>query len=316
MAKAFASQADLTEKKITFTRLTGRAYAYEAEGDPTSGVVIGDDCCMVVDARATPVAAADLIRRVRKVTPKPIRYVVLTHYHAVRVLGASAYKAEHIIASEPTLDLIKERGAQDFKSEVERFPRLFNAVESVPGLTWPTMVFKERMTLWLGKLEVQIIHAGRGHTKGDTIVWLPQDRVLFSGDLVENGATPYTGDAYLREWPATLDVLRRLKPKCLVPGRGPATVGPKACEKAISGTQAFLRALVSNVGAGVKKGHSLKQVYDRTVPKLARDFGHWSIFDHCMPFDVSRAYDEMSGHDDPRIWTARRDKEMWRALEG
>ena len=138
MSKAFASQADLEEKKVTFTKLSDNAYAYTAEGDPNTGVIIGDDAVMVIDTQATPVMAQDVIRRIREVTDKPIKYVVLTHYHAVRVLGASAYEPQQIIASQDTYDLIVERGEQDMKSEIERFPRLFRAVEIVPGLTWPT----------------------------------------------------------------------------------------------------------------------------------------------------------------------------------
>ena len=106
------------------------------------------------------------------------------------------------------------------QSEIERFPRLFRAVESVPGLTWPTITFRGEMTLWLGKLEVKLMQVGRGHTKGDTIVWLPQERTLFSGDLVEYAATPYAGDAYFNDWPKTLDALAALQPEKLVPGRG------------------------------------------------------------------------------------------------
>ena len=189
MSKAFASQADLADKKVTFTKLSENAYAYTAEGDPNTGVVVGDDCAMVIDTQATPVMAADVIRHIRTVTDKPIKYVVMSHYHAVRVLGASAYGATEIIASEDTRDLIVERGAQDMKSEIERFPRLFRAVETIPGLTWPTVTFKGEMTVWLGKLEVRLMQLGRGHTKGDTVVWLPQQKVLFSGDLVEYGAT-------------------------------------------------------------------------------------------------------------------------------
>ncbi len=150
--KQFASQADLVEKKVSFDRLSENAYAYTAEGDPNTGVIVGDDAVMVIDTQATPVMAQDVIRRIREVTDKPIRYVVLSHYHAVRVLGASGYAPEHIIASRDTYDLIVERGAQDMQSEIERFPRLFRAVESVPGLTWPTIVFERRMTLMLGKL--------------------------------------------------------------------------------------------------------------------------------------------------------------------
>jgi glyoxylase-like metal-dependent hydrolase (beta-lactamase superfamily II) len=86
--KAFASQADLEEKKVSFTKLSDNAYAYTAEGDPNTGVIVGDDAVMVLDTQATPVMAADVIRRIREVTDKPIRYVLLTHYHAVRVLGA------------------------------------------------------------------------------------------------------------------------------------------------------------------------------------------------------------------------------------
>jgi len=180
MSKAFASQADLEEKQVSFTKLSDHAYAYTAEGDPNTGIVIGDDAVMVIDTQATPAMAQDVIRRIREVTDKPIKYVVLSHYHAVRVLGASAYRPEHIIASQDTRDLIVERGEQDKASEIGRFPRLFRDVESVPaGLTWPTITFKGEMTLWLGKLEVKLLQLGRGHTKGDTVVWLPQDKVLF-----------------------------------------------------------------------------------------------------------------------------------------
>jgi glyoxylase-like metal-dependent hydrolase (beta-lactamase superfamily II) len=315
MEKAFASKADLAEKKITFTKLSDNAYAYTAEGDPNSGVVIGDDGVMVIDTTATPAMAQDLIRRIREVTDKPIKYVVLSHYHAVRVLGASAYGAQEIIASEGTLEMIRERGAQDMQSEIERFPRLFQAVESIPGLTWPTMVFKDQLTLWMGKLEVRIMHVGRGHTKGDTIVWLPSQRILFSGDLVEFAATPYCGDAHLSDWPATLDKLTALKADKLVPGRGDALLTPAQVETGIAGTRSFVTQLLANAKQGVTDGKDLKQVYQNTCAKLEPQFGQWVIFAHCMPFNAARAYDEASGIAHPRIWTAERDIEMWKTLE-
>jgi len=314
--KKFASHADVEEKKVSFDRLSDRAWAYTAEGDPNTGIVIGDDAVMVIDTQATPVMAQDVIRRIRSVTDKPIRYVVLSHYHAVRVLGASGYKPEHVIASRDTYDLIVERGEADMKSEIERFPRLFNAVESVPGLTWPTIVFEKRMTLMLGKLRVEIMQVGRGHTKGDTVVWLPDDRVLFSGDLVEFDATPYTGDAYLQDWPATLDAIAALKPEKLVPGRGAALRNPAEVKAGLDGTRAFVTEMFSSVRDGARAGKDLRTVYRETYDRLKPKFGHWVIFDHCLPFDVSRAYDEATRYPDPRIWTAQRDKDMWQALEG
>lgn len=315
--RTFASQADLADKKETFTELADGVFALTAEGDPNSGVIIGDDSVMVIDARATPVMAKELVARIRAVTDKPIRHVLLTHYHAVRVLGASGFEERvNVIASDVARDMIVERGAQDMASEIERFPRLFRARETIPGLTWPTVTFKGEMTLWMGSREVRIIHAGRGHTRGDTIAWLPKEKVLFAGDLVEYGATPYCGDAHFRDWPATLDRLEALRPEKLVPGRGDALTTPEEIKAGIGETRAFLKDVFAIAETGVKAGQDLKTVYAEAMRQLRPKYGHWVIFDHCMPFDVSRAYDEAQGIDNPRIWTAERDREMWQALEG
>jgi glyoxylase-like metal-dependent hydrolase (beta-lactamase superfamily II) len=315
--KKFASHADVEEKKVSFSQLSEHAWAYTAEGDPNTGIVIGDDAVMVIDTQATPVMAEDVIRRIREVTDKPIKYVVLSHYHAVRVLGASAYQPQHIIASQDTYDLIVERGEADKASEIGRFPRLFRNVESVPaGMTWPTLTFQNKMTLWLGKLEVQILQLGRGHTKGDTVVWLPKERVLFSGDLVEFDATPYAGDAYFQDWPKTLDNIAALKPQALVPGRGAALQGEAQVVKGLAGTRAFVTELFSSVKAGAAEGKDLRTVYKDTFAQLKSSYGQWVIFDHCMPFDVTRAYDEATQYPDPRVWTAERDQQMWQSLEG
>jgi glyoxylase-like metal-dependent hydrolase (beta-lactamase superfamily II) len=317
--KQFASTADLAPRKITFARLSEEAYAYTAEGDPNSGVIIGDDSVLVVDATATPVMARQLIEHIRSVTDKPIRHIVLSHYHAVRVLGASAFWNEgcdEIIASQYTYDLIRERGEQDMQSEIGRFPRLFQAVESIPGLTWPTLVFDRQLTLFLGKLEVQILQMGPGHTRGDTVVWLPQSKVLFSGDLVEYQAAAYTGDAQLEEWPDTLDKLRALQPAKLVPGRGPALNGEESVRTGIDFTEDFVTALFSCAKESVKMGRTLKETFEHTRSSMDERFGKVYIYEHCLPFDVSRAYDEASGIKHPRIWTAERDREMWQALQG
>lgn len=317
MTKSFASQGDLVKKQVSFTELEpGRAYAYTTEGDPNSGVIIGDDCVMVIDAQATPAMAQDVIAHIRTITDKPVKYVVLTHYHAVRVLGASAYGAEHIISSQDTYDLIVERGEQDMASEIGRFPRLFDGAESIPGLTWPTQTFNVSMTQMLGSVEVRMMQLGRGHTKGDTVVWLPQEKILFAGDLVEYGATPYTGDAYLGDWPATLDRLENLGALALVPGRGDALTTPAGIAAAIGGTRSFVRDLFAAVKTGAVAGTPLGEVYKHASASLRPKYGDWVIFDHCLPFNVTRAHDEARGVADPQIWTSERDREMWAALEG
>ncbi len=328
MSKAFASQADLADRKITFEQLSAHCWAYTAEGDPNSGVVIGDNFILVSDATATPTAARDLIDRIRGVSNKPIKYVLLTHYHAVRVLGASAFVAEgatEVIASQGTLELIVERGKQDMQSEMERFPRLFRDAQSVPGLTWPTLVIgggnpakgevPGKLTVDLGGVQVQIWHPGPGHTRGDTIAWVEDEKVLFSGDLVEYEAGVYTGDAQLEEWPATLEALRALRAEAIVPGRGEAMKGGDQVIKALDYTKRFIETLFASAKEAAAANMDLKAAMAHTRRSMDPVFGHVFIYEHCLPFDVSRAYDEAKGIKNPRIWTAERDQEMWAALQ-
>lgn len=315
MAK-FASTADLGEKQVTFDELAPGLYAYTAEGDPNTGIIVGEDGVTVLDAQATPALARQVMARIAQVSDRKVTRVVLSHYHAVRVLGASGYGAQEIVCSDVTRDLIVERGQQDMDSEIGRFPRLFRGREEIPGLTWPTASFHGRMSLWFGNREAQLIHIGRAHTAGDTIVWLPKERVLFAGDTVEFGAAPYCGDAHFTDWPGVIARLRELGAEKMVPGRGRALLSAAEVAEGLAGTESFTSTLFGTVRACVGKGWNLKQTYQETMDKMRPGFGHLVIFEHCMPFNVSRAFDEASGLDHPRIWTAERDLEMWHALEG
>ena len=315
-AKGFASTTDMAEKAITFSEIGPDIYAFTAEGDPNTAVIVGDDGCIVFDAQATPAMAKSVIERVRTVTDKPIKYVVLSHYHAVRVLGASAYKAQDIVASDETRRLIVERGQQDWDSEFGRFPRLFRDAESIPGLTWPTLTFETGMTLYLGKREVQLMHLGAGHTSGDIVAWIPDAQVMCSGDLIEFHSACYCGDALLREWPMTLNEIRDFNPKAVAPGRGDALIGASTVNEAIAMTRDFVGSLYSAAELSVAKGRTLKETMAATREVMDPKFSSFAIYEHCLPFNVSRAFDEASGIDDPAIWTDKRDREMWAALQG
>jgi len=315
IVKAFASTGDTAEKKVSFEQIGSGLYAYTAEGDPNSGIIVGDDGVMVVDAQATPALANDVIARVAKVTDKPIKYVLLTHYHAVRVLGASAFKDAEILACDATRGLIAERGKQDMDSESGRFPRLFRAMETIPGLTWPTVTFPDQISIWLGRREVRIMHIGRGHTAGDVIAVVPDAGVVFSGDLVEYKAACYCGDAHFADWLASLDNLAEMQANALVPGRGAALTTPEMVAESIALTSDFISTLSGSVSESVAKGRSLKDAFD--FARLAMDpkFKTFTIYEHCLPFNVVRAYDEARGIEWPVIWTAERDREMWAALQ-
>jgi glyoxylase-like metal-dependent hydrolase (beta-lactamase superfamily II) len=250
------------------------------------------------------------------VTDKPVKHVILSHYHAVRVLGASAYGASEVIASNLCRAMIVERGQEDWDSEFARFPRLFQAAETIPGLTWPTLTFSDTLTLWLGRRRVDLIWLGRGHTAGDIVAWVPDSRVIYSGDLVEYRSACYCGDAHFGDWPSTLDDLAGLEPEALMPGRGEAVIGPDNVAEAIELTRQFLRDTYDTVSRGAARGASLKQCFDAAAAHMRPVYGDWAIFEHCLPFNVARAYDEAQGLDTPRIWTAERDRQMWQALQG
>jgi hypothetical protein len=106
-----------------------------------------------------------------------------------------------------------------------------------------------------------------------------------------------------------------MKPRALVPGRGAALTTPEAVAAGLKGTRDFIADVWNNVKAGATAGKDLNAVYKDTMAKLKPKYGHWVIFDHCMPFDVTRCYDEATQYADPRIWTAERDQQMWKALE-
>ncbi|QDK35559.1 MBL fold metallo-hydrolase [Sphingomonas sp. IC081] len=318
MAKPFASSADTAPKKEVLEVLADGVYALTAEGDPNVGAIEGEDFLVCFEARATPAAARDWLVRLREHTDKPIKYLVLTHYHAVRVLGASAFEAEHIITSETTRNLIEERGEQDWASEYGRMPRLFKNPEEIPGLTWPTQTFEGSYSIPLGgdRGSVELSFCGRGHTAGDIVAWHEKSKTLFAGDLVEAEAALYTGDAFHMEWAgATLDKVKSFRAENLVGGRGMVPRGTEACDAAIEQTRAFLQGMIDEVGAVHKAGGTLKQAFEATHERLAPKFGMWPIFEHCLPFDVQRLWDEFDGIDWPRIWTEERDREVWAQLQ-
>lgn len=316
MAKEFASRSDLGEKKTSFTEIGRGLYAFTAEGDPNSGVIVGDDSVMVIEAQATPRLASKVIEEIQKVTDKPITHLVLTHYHAVRVLGAAAFNAQQIIMSETARGMVVERGQEDWDSEFNRFPRLFEGHESIPGLTWPTTTFNGRMTVYLGNRKVEVMQFGRAHTAGDAVVWVPDEQVMFTGDIVEYKSACYCGDGHFEDWQDTLDVVESYQPEAIAPGRGDALTGSNMVAAGLDGTREFLDATYLPVVRVASRNGTLKEAWDEVRANCDSRFSDYAIYEHCLPFNVVRAYDEARGIDTPRIWTAERDLEMWSKLQG
>ena len=222
-AKSFASAADLAEKAEQLEVLADGVYALTADGDPNVGAIEGEDFLVCIEARATPVAARRWLTKLREHTDKPVRHLVLTHYHAVRVLGASAFDAENVITprADEALDRRARRAGLGQRVRTHapavRGARVDPRSHLADGDVRPPADDPARRR----PRRPRAAYLGRGHTEGDIVAWLPQQRIVFAGDLVEAQAALYTGDAFHREWSSTtLDAVDQLGATTLVGGRG------------------------------------------------------------------------------------------------
>ena len=178
------------------------------------------------------------------------------------------------------------------------------------------MTFTDKMTVYLGKRRVDLMHLGRAHTAGDIVAWVPDERVMLTGDIVEYKAACYCGDGHFSDWGNTLDNIKSYDPLAIAPGRGAALVGVEQVDAALEFTRDFLLNTYRPAAAVAARGGSLKEAWDAVRAACDPKFSDVPIYEHCLPFNVTRAYDEALGMDTPRIWTAERDRQMWEALQG
>ncbi len=316
MSEAFASAGDTAQQKPQVVELGAGIYGYCSAYDPNCGFIVGEEAVIAIDARATPALAREMIAAIRAITDRPVKYLFLTHYHAVRALGAAAFDADLIFASSGTMGLLRERGRADMDSEIARFPRLFTGREEIAGLTFPHATFESNFTFWLGKREIRFEHLGRAHTRGDAICHVPDAGVAFCGDIVENRCGVYMGDGYLRDRPETLERLRALDAVAAVPGRGAPMKSRQAISEAIDSTKDFVATILNAVSQGLAQGHDLRGCYEIARKHCDPRFGDWPIYQHVLAFDVARAFDELRGIGHPQIWTGERDAALWQAIHG
>jgi glyoxylase-like metal-dependent hydrolase (beta-lactamase superfamily II) len=211
--------------------------------------------------------------------------------------------------------MVVERGKEDWDSEFQRFPRLFQGHESIPGLTWPTLTANGRASLFLGKRRVDLMQLGRAHTAGDLVAFVPDANVMLTGDIVEYHSACYCGDGHFADWPGTIEAIRRFDVDAIAPGRGAALVGRDRVNEALDLTADFVTSTYRPIARVAQGGGSLREAWDACRAACDPKFSSYAIYEHCLPFNVARAYDEALGLDTPRIWTAERDLQMWAALQ-
>lgn len=311
MSKPFPSAVDTAPTSETLETIGDGIWAL-TEGDNNVGAIEGEDFLVAFDARATPLVARRWLEKLRQHTDKPVKFLVLSHYHAVRVLGATAFEAEQIVASAETKRLIAERGKEDWEVELSRLPWLFDGHEEIPGLTWPTLTFDRHLSIDLGgnRGTVELSWLGNGHTSGDIVTYVPSQKVLFTGCMVENGSVVYSGDAYHRDWmTGTLDKVAELDVEVLVGGGGQIAHTKAEAQRAIDLTRDFITRLFMAVENVKNSGGDIRDGYRAAREQLLPDYGGMPVFEHGLVFDVQRVWEELDGKA-PAIWTAERDHEV------
>ncbi len=287
-------------------------------------VVVNDDDVVVVDSHITPDAARALMKSVKAVTDKPIRYLINTHFHfdhahgnqafpdGVEIIGHE-YTREKLLGDvldEPTYKVMGSPAAQQkiadtVESQLSSAPAsdreamqlrlnvLKRHIKSLDEIepTPPTITVTQKMSLFRDAREIQILHLGRGHTGGDLVVYLPGEKVLFTGDLFYDGA-PYLGDSFPEEFITTLEALKKIEFEVIVAGHGPLVRDPKK----IAVRQDYIRRYIDDVAALRKKGRSAKQA---GAEISFANYGHFPGIESrnrsTVRLEVSRIYQSLSG---------------------
>jgi len=234
-----AADSGATKSGVQATQVADRVWFVQgvaALGSPANrnfisnaGFVVTDDGVVVIDALGSPALAEELLAEIRRVTPLPVRYVIVTHYHADHIYGLQAFKAAGatILAHSAGREYLNSDTAQKRleASRLELGPWVDDKTRLVPADRW---LDQDQTTLRVGSYDILIRHVGPAHTPEDLVVFVPKLGVLFSGDLFFRGRIPFVGQADSRLWIASLGRLIDYKPRIVVPGHGPASTDPMA----------------------------------------------------------------------------------------
>ena len=224
-----------------------------------AGFVVTDAGVVVFDALGSPSLAWTLRQKIRELTEQPVVKVIVSHYHADHIYGLQVFEDEGA-------EIVGPRGAGDYlaspaaKSRLdERRISLYPWVNDDTRLVRPDRVVEQEYRFTVGGIDFQVNYLGSAHSDGDMTLFVVQDRVLFSGDIIFEGRVPYVGDADTRHWLQTLEALETNGLNALVPGHGPAATDPVA---AIGGTRSYLAYLREVMGAAVEQFQDFATAYE------------------------------------------------------
>ena len=253
--------------------------------DSNTTFIITTEGVIIIDTRPTPTEARKVLKEIRKLTDLPIVYTINTHYHGDHSFGNQVFKSsKSIIAHKNVRDTLIKSG-QDHLSLFKTF--------GLPGMdevevTPPNIVYEKGMEIWLGEYRLQLLYHGKGHTNGDTIIFLDQLRTVITGDLVFNKKIPYMADAYIDEWIESLKYIQFLKNETVIPGHGPIGGRPT-----VIAMKHYLMDLKERVLEQLKDKKSLEETQNAVEPILRKKYKDWKKLDWIRG-NIERAWLEYS----------------------
>ncbi len=244
------------------------------EGLTNAGIIVGDDGVLVIDSLRVPSFGRDLIHDVRHITDKPIRYLVDTHSHWDHAWGNEEFPDATIIGHENCYEeMVDVEWNRQWREKVVSSGDPWSEEAKLVNITPPNLTFETSMRLYIGR-EVRLLFLGRAHTGGDTHIYLPDDGIVFCGDVAQDGGMPFLADSYPSEWPATDDRLVELNAPRFVSGHGP--VGEHA---ALVEARDFIHDMVGSLEAAKREGRSAQDAASTTIAALTPRYGGWRGFE-------------------------------------
>jgi glyoxylase-like metal-dependent hydrolase (beta-lactamase superfamily II) len=250
-------------------------YARLHEGLTNAGIIVGDDSVLVIDSLRVPSFARDLIQDVKKITEKPIEFVIDTHSHWDHSWGNEEFPEATIIGHKNCYaEMIDVEANEQWRTKVTSSNDPWSEEGNLVNITPPNMTFETSMQLYFGGRELDLKYFGRAHTSGDIYIHLPKEKIVFTGDVAQDGGVPYLGDCYPVDWPDTDNRLASLPIERFMSGHGP--IGD---HNALVEAKDFIHSLVDSIKGAIGDGQDSVQASKSVINELSPKYGDWRSFD-------------------------------------
>ena len=278
----------MTTPGTEIVELETGVYARLHEGLTNAGIIIGDDSVLVIDSLRVPSFARDLIQDVKTITDKPIGFVIDTHSHWDHSWGNEEFPDATIIGHKNCYaEMIDVEWNEEWRKKVVSSNDPWSEEGNLVNITPPNMTFETSMQLYFGGRELDLKYFGRAHTSGDIYIHLPKEKIVFTGDVAQDGGVPYLGDCYPADWPETDNQLASLPIEKFMSGHGP--IGD---HNALVEAKDFIHTLVDSVKHAIADGQDSFQASKYVINEMSPKYGDWRSFDR-IGENLPSVYDKL-----------------------